>query len=253
MSKTRIILILWLSALLMSLSACQVNNTETKSEKEKLSTEIPNRKQIAVSDSHKNESYDIAPLPYANLAEAAADSIMVFRGEVVNVEYVVLENGSIHTREDIKVLEVLDGQAEVGDIVKTQIDGGYILLSEYLAACDEERQEWIKESLQSISSEEYDSYYYEVLWDGEKAPIIGDESVYFFKIFGTEMEEGFYTRTMGRLGEYFLCHDGQYLVPDYVHSPDLIRRVINGEETKDYEGYTKISYEELLTRLGVGN
>ncbi|MDO5100859.1 MAG: hypothetical protein Q4D52_04770 [Eubacteriales bacterium] len=222
-----------------------------------VSEQPPSKEEIALTNTALAGLAEIAPPKYKNLSEAGVDSDMVIRGKVVGLDYISDESGSIHTREFIEVLEVLSGEAQVGDVIEARVDGGYILISEYLNACNEDKAETARLLFfREVSEEDYEKKYYSKYIDGEKLAIVGDESIYLLKVdsrVNTDQDSKFYVRTDGPMGEYFLCHDGQYLVPDYVHSPDLIRRVINGEETKDYEGYTKISYEELLTRLGVGN
>ncbi|MDO5100858.1 MAG: hypothetical protein Q4D52_04765 [Eubacteriales bacterium] len=250
--------LLYLSALLLTVcvfSGCQILSGKDRDARPSgfVSDQMPSESEIGFSNTARAGLTDMAPSAYSSLQEVREDADMVIRGKVVGIDYVTEESGSIHTREFIEILDVLAGEANIGTVIETRVDGGYALISEYLKHCNKDSAETAKVFfLQGIPEDQYDKKYVSKMVAGEKSPQIGDESVYLMKRKDSAQENLFYSRIEGAISEYFLCHDGQYLVPDYVHSPDLIRRVINGEATKDYEGYTKITYEELLTQMGLG-
>jgi len=110
----------------------------------------------------------------SSITAIAAHSDLAVRGTVTAVSYTHVD-GQPYTLSDVKVSEVLAGDAKVGDLITIVQPGGYIPLRIELATGQIDRSRVDPSLTQAEIDASYNAYH----WDGQRFPEVGDDSIYF--------------------------------------------------------------------------
>ncbi|HHW46126.1 MAG TPA: hypothetical protein GXX17_04350 [Clostridiales bacterium] len=171
---------------------------------------------------------------YNDIATLFDKSEAVIRGVVENVEYFYVENFTIGlTKMDIKVLEVLDGNLNVGDKISAYKIGGYIPLK--VAHPN------IREKFPEMTDEEYNNTIIDCNLDGDPHPVVGQESVMFLRPGAESVPEGMYQITGNYKGEFILSGG------TYKRHIDLEGKNINRKKLSDADKV--FTYNEIKKEI----
>lgn len=158
--------------------------------------------------------YAISSVPeyirgYADMKELAKCSELVIYGEVTSYTCQAI-GGYAYTFEDVRVNEVLQGDAAVGDTVTIIKDIGTITIEEYISTLSDDRRETEEERFASYSEEEKSKLYirFESYQDIESE--VGQKSVYFIcKVPEFDRYHAYYRLNDGR-GQYLETDEGEF-------------------------------------------
>lgn len=139
---------------------------------------------------------------YNDIATLYDRSEAIIRGIIENVEYFYVDNFAIGlTKVDVKVLEVLEGDFNVGDKISAYKIGGYIPLK--VAHPD------IRKKFPEITDEEYNNTIIDCNLHGDPHPVVGEENIMFLRPGAESVPDGIYQITGNYKGQFVLS-DGTY-------------------------------------------
>lgn len=190
--------------------------------------------------------YDYAKT-FSGIEELSENSMVVIYGEVIDIQYLVGENGLCRTNMDVKVLQSLKGEYHVGDIIKIVKDQGIVSVNDYIESfVSDEAKELNRRDFEEYSDKQLKELYIQQIAENDIMSEVGQKSVCFLTKSAFYDTEKTFSRLTGAEGEYAEISENQFVQTKVVGSEITQPYRLNKSEVEEKDFYT---LEEIISKM----
>lgn len=185
---------------------------------------------------------------YPDIPALAEESEVIVYGEVVDVHYILGENGAIYTNEEVKILQPLKGEYKENETIIVGKDQGYATVEAYINSFEsEELRELERQDYEQYEESEWDEIYIKQEVMHEVMSEIGQKGVFFLIKSAFYDEDNSYCPLTGPDGEYLEIEENKFAqMKEYCMVQEEV--ALTNEETEENNIETQ-SLEEIISAI----